>query len=90
VQDPVTDLPLVNGSNDSASTGRSALGREWHWDPFICNIPIKHIEDMLWPLTLIIAGLGRVYLSDIYLGASEERYRWFAHMQYLDNNIRRA
>src|SRR5579862_545801 len=45
VQDPATDLPLVNGLDDPVSTTNRILhwDTEWHWDPIYLQYPHQAI-----------------------------------------------
>ena len=60
VQNPVTDLPLVNGQDDPISTpGRIVhWDAEWHWDATYSQYPHQALGDIWWLL-----GLARLIRS---------------------------
>jgi hypothetical protein len=91
VQDPVTDLPRVNGQDDPASTPGRIIhwDTEWHWDPVYTQYP--HLA-----LGGHIVALGLTDAQQVWEEYTYPIFEWvrqrngiagFAHMQYLDDGI---
>ena len=90
VQDPATDLPLVNGSDDPVSTpGRIVhWDAEWHWDPTYLQYPHQALGGH-------IVALGLTHAEQIWNEMSSSIFDWahqqggiagFAHFEYLSQN----
>ncbi len=88
VQDPVTDLPRVNGSDDPVSTPGQIVhwDTEWHWDPTYPQFPHHALGGH-------IVALGLTQASQVWEEYTYPIFNWahqrggiagFAHMQYLD------
>jgi hypothetical protein len=93
VQNPVTDLPLVNGQNASISTpGRMVhWDAEWHWDAVFYDPGVTHHA-----LGGHIVALGLTEADQVWEEYTFPIIDWahqrsaiagFVHMQYLDNDI---
>ena len=91
VQNPATDLPLVNGQDASISTtGRIVhWDAEWHWDATYGQYAHQALGGHL-----VVLGLARAqqiwqeYTYPILNWARQQNgIAGFAHMQYLDNGI---
>jgi len=91
VQDPVTDLPLVNGQDASVSTSGHIVhwDAEWHWDATYTNYAHQALGGH-------IVALGLTEAHQIWAEYTYPIFQWahaqgaiagFAHLQYLDNNI---
>ena len=91
VQDPVTDLSLVDGLDDPISTpGRIVhWDAEWHWDPTYTQYPHQALGGH-------IVALGLTQASQIWEEYTYPILEWahqqggiagFAHMQALDDGI---
>jgi hypothetical protein len=88
VQDPVTDLPRVNGSDDPVSTTDQIVhwDAEWHWDPTYPQFPHHALGGH-------VVALGLTQASQVWEEYTYPIFNWahqrggiagFAHMQYLD------
>ncbi len=91
VQNPGTDLPLVNGQNASVSTAGRIVhwDTEWHWDATYTEYPHQALGGHL-----VVLGLGEAhqiwaeYTYPIFNWAHQQNaIAGFAHMQYLDGSI---
>jgi hypothetical protein len=91
VQDPTTDLPLVNGSDASISTTNRLLhwDTEWHWDATYTQYPHQALGGH-------IVALGLSSAAQIWDEMTSTIFNWahqrggiagFAHFQYLDDGI---
>ena len=91
VQDPVTDLPLVNGQDDPISTpGRIVhWDTEWHWDATYTQYPHQALGGH-------IVALGLSNAHQIWDESTFPILDWahqqngiagFAHLQYLDGSF---
>ena len=91
VQNPTTDLPLVNGKNASVSTSGHLVhwDAEWHWDATYSNYAHQALGGH-------IVALGLTEAHQIWAEYTYPIFQWahaqgaiagFAHLQYLDNNI---
>ncbi len=91
VQDPIQDLPRVNGQDDPVSTpGRIVhWDAEWHWDATYTQYPHQALGGH-------VVALGINQASQIWQEYTYPIFTWahqtggiagFAHMQYLDNAI---
>lgn len=91
VQDPTTDLPLVNGQDASVSTPDRTLhwDAEWHWDATYTQYPHQALGGH-------VLGLGLSSASQIWQEYTYPVLNWahqqngiagFAHMQYLPAGI---
>ena len=91
VQDPVTDLPLVNGQDDPVSTpGRIVhWDAEWHWDA-------TYTQDVHQALGGHVVALGLTNAYQIWSEYTYPIFDWahqqggiagFAHLEYLDDGI---
>ena len=89
LQNPTTDLPLVNGQDASASTpGRIVhWDAEWHWDPTYPQFPHQALGGH-------IVALGLSQAFQVWDEYTYPIFNWvhqrsgiagFAHMQYLDD-----
>jgi hypothetical protein len=91
VQDPVTDLPLVNGEDASISTSGQILhwDTEWHWDPIYYQYSHQALGGHIVALGLSNAHqIWEEYTYPIFTWVHQQGgIAGFAHMQYLDNNI---
>ena len=67
VQNPATDLPLVNGQDDSVSTAGRIVhwDAEWHWDATYTQYPHQALGGHIVALGLdeCVADLERNHLS---------------------------
>jgi hypothetical protein len=91
VQNPTTDLPLVNGKDASVSTpGRIVhWDTEWHWDPTLTQYPHQALGGH-------IVALGLTNAYQIWVEYTYPIFQWthqqggiagFAHLQYLDDGF---
>ena len=91
VQNPVTDLPLVNGQDDAVSTPGQILhwDAEWHWDATYTQYSHQALGGH-------IVALGLNEAHQIWDEMTYPIFQWahaqnaiagFAHMQYLDNGF---
>jgi hypothetical protein len=91
VQNPITDLPLVNGQNASITTAGRILhwDAEWHWDATYGQYTNQALGGHL-----VALGLGEA--EQIWEEFTYPILNWahqqngiagFVHMQYLDNAI---
>jgi hypothetical protein len=91
VQDPVTDLLLVNGQDDSNSTASRILhwDAEWHWDPTYTQYAHQALGGHIVSLSLSSAEqLWDEYTFPILDWAHQHNgIAGFAHMQYLDGTV---
>ena len=87
VQNPVTDLPLVNGQDASISTQTRKLhwDAEWHWDATYSQYPHQALGGHIVALGLSDAQqMWREYTYPILDWAHQQNgIAGFAHMQYL-------
>lgn len=90
VQDPATDLPLVNGQDDPVSTTGHILhwDAEWHWDATYSQYAHEALGGHIVTLGLSSAKqLWQEYTYPILDWAHQQNgIAGFAHMQYLDGN----
>ena len=93
VQNPGTDLPLVNGQDDPISTpGRLVhWDAEWHWDAVYTQYPHQALGGHVLALGLTEAHqIWDEYTYPIFTWARQQNgIAGFAHMQYLDDGIPR-
>jgi hypothetical protein len=91
VQDPITDLPLVDGKDASVSTpGRIVhWDAEWHWDATYSQYPHQALGGHVVALGLTEAHqIWEEYTFPIFDWAHQQGgIAGFAHMQYLDDGI---
>ena len=93
VQNPVTDLPLVNGQDASVSTpGRIVhWDAEWHWDAVYSQYAHQALGGHIVSLGLSEAHqIWQEYTYPIINWAHQQNAHalsGFVHMQYLDDNI---
>ncbi|MGH9629118.1 MAG: DUF4082 domain-containing protein, partial [Bryobacteraceae bacterium] len=91
VQNPTTDLPLVNGQDASISTpGRIVhWDTEWHWDATYTQYPHQALGGHIVALGLTQAQQKwEEYTYPILNWARQQNgIAGFAHMQYLDGAI---
>ena len=91
VQDPVTDLPLVNGQDDPVSTSGRIVhwDAEWHWDAVYTQFPHQALGGHVVALGLTEAHqIWEEYTHPIFNWAHQQNaIAGFVHMQYLDNGI---
>ena len=91
VQNPVTDLPLVNGHDDPVSTPGQIVhwDAEWHWDATYTQYPHQALGGHLVLLGLTNAyQIWAEYTYPIFQFAHQQgAIAGFAHMQYLDDNF---
>ena len=91
VQNPATDLPLVNGQDSSVSTtGRIVhWDAEWHWDATYAQYPHQALGGHL--VALGLTGAQQIWQEYTYPVLNWARQQGgiagFAHMQYLDGEI---
>lgn len=87
VQNPVTDLPLVNGQDASVSTSTRKLhwDAEWHWDATYSQYPHEALGGHIVALGLSDAQqIWKEYTYPILDWAHKQNgIAGFAHMQYL-------
>src|SRR5664279_1907480 len=91
VQDPATDLPLVNQQDASVSTpGRIVhWDAEWHWDATYTQYPHQALGGHIVALGLKEAHqIWQEYTYPIFDWAHRQNaVAGFAHMQYLDSGF---
>ena len=91
VQDPIVDLPRVNGQDDSVSTpGRIVhWDAEWHWDATYTQYQNQALGGHILALGLTEAHqIWEEYTYPIINWAHQGNgIAGFAHMQYLDDSI---
>ena len=91
VQNPVTDLPLVNGQDASVSTPDRIVhwDAEWHWDATYTQFPNQALGGHVVALGLSSAEqIWEEYTYPILEWAHQRGgIAGFAHMQYLDDGI---
>jgi hypothetical protein len=91
VQNPTTDLPLVNGLDDPISTpGRIVhWDAEWHWDATYTQYPHQALGGHVVTLGLTSAQqLWSEYTYPVLNSAhTQGGIAGFAHLQYLDGNF---
>ena len=91
VQNPVTDLPRVNGQDDPVSTtGRIVhWDTEWHWDAIYNQYPHQALGGHVVALGLTEAHqIWEEYTYPIINWAHQQNgIAGFVHMQYLDDGI---
>ena len=91
VQDPVQDLPRVNGQDDPISTPGQLLhwDAEWHWDPVYNQYPHQALGGHVVALGLTEAHqIWEEYTYPIFNWARQQNgIAGFVHMQYLDDGI---
>ena len=91
VQNPVTDLPLVNGQDDPVSTPGQIVhwDAEWHWDATYTQYAHQALGGHL-----VLLGLTNAY--QIWAEYTYPIFQWahqqgaiagFAHMQYLGDDF---
>lgn len=91
VQNPTTDLPLVNGQDASVSTpGRIVhWDTEWHWDATYTQYAHQALGGHI--LSLGLTQAQQIWQEYTYLILNSARQQGaiagFAHMQYLDGSI---
>ena len=89
VQNPATDLPLVNGQDDPVSQIDRILhwDAEWHWDATYSQYPHQALGGHIVTLGLSSAQqLWQEYTSPILDWAHQHNgIAGFAHLQYLGN-----
>ena len=89
VQNPTTDLPLVNGQDASISTpGRIVhWDAEWHWDAIYTQYPRQALGGHVVALGLTQAQqVWEEYTYPIFEWAHQHNgIAGFVHMQYLDD-----
>lgn len=91
VQNPATDLPLVNGQNASVSTAGRIVhwDTEWHWDATYTEYPHQALGGHL--VLLGLTGAQQIWAEYTYPILNWARQQGaiagFAHMQYLDGSI---
>ena len=87
VQNPVTDLPLVNGQDASISTQTRKLhwDAEWHWDATYSQYPHEALGGHIVALGLSDAQqMWKEYTYPVLNWAHQQNgIAGFAHMQYL-------
>jgi len=88
VQNPVTDLPLVNGQDDPISSANRLLhwDAEWHWDATYSQYPHQALGGHIVTLGLSSAQqLWDEYTYPVLDWAHQHNgIAGFAHLQYLD------
>jgi hypothetical protein len=88
VQNPTTDLPLVNGQDDPVSTPSRLLhwDAEWHWDATYTQYPHQALGGHIVTLGLSSAQqIWQEYTFPILDWAHQhDGIAGFAHLQYLD------
>ena len=91
VQDPVIDLPQVDGADDPISVPGQVVhwDAEWHWDPVYSQYPHQALGGHIVALGLTQAEQRwDEYTYPIFQWAhSQNAIAGFAHMQYLNNAI---
>ena len=91
VQDPVTDLPLVNGQDDPVSTSGRIVhwDAEWHWDAVYNQYPHQALGGHVVALGLTEAHqIWEEYTYPIFNWAHQQNaIAGFVHMQSLDDGI---
>jgi phosphodiesterase/alkaline phosphatase D-like protein len=91
VQNPTTDLPLVNGQDASISTPTRIVhwDTEWHWDPIYFQYPHQALGGHIVALGLNQASqVWEEYTYPIFAWAHQRNgIAGFAHMQYLGTGI---
>lgn len=91
VQDPATDLPLVNGQDASVSTPDRIVhwDTEWHWDATYGQYEHQALGGHVVALGLSEANqIWEEYTYPIFNWAHQQNgIAGFAHMQYLDDGI---
>lgn len=91
VQNPVTDLPLVTGQDDSNSTPGRIIhwDAEWHWDATYTGYPHQALGGHLVALGLTNAQqMWREYTFPILEWVRQQGgIVGFAHMQYLPTDF---
>ena len=91
VQDPVTDLPRVNGQDDPISTTGRIIhwDAEWHWDAIYNQYPHQALGGHIVALGLTEAHqIWEEYTYPILNWAHQQNgIAGFVHMQYLDDGI---
>jgi hypothetical protein len=91
VQNPKTDLPLVNGQDDPVSTPGKIVhwDAEWHWDATYTQYPHQALGGHLLLLGLTnVHQIWAEYTYPIFQFAHQQRaIAGFAHMQYLDEGF---
>ena len=91
VQNPATDLPLVNGQDASISTSGRIVhwDAEWHWDATYTNYSHQALGGHLVALGLKEAHtIWQEYTYPVFQWAHEQgAIAGFAHLQYLNDGI---
>lgn len=91
VQNPVTDLPLVNGQDDPISTAGRIVhwDAEWHWDATYGQYEHQALGGHVVALGLNEAHqIWEEYTYPIFQWAHQQNgIAGFVHMQYLNNSI---
>jgi fibronectin type 3 domain-containing protein len=91
VQNPATDLPLVNGQDASVSTNGRIVhwDAEWHWDAVYNQYPHQALGGHI--VALGLAGAQQIWAEYTYpiinWAHQQNAIAGFVHMQYLDNDI---
>ena len=91
VQNPTTDLPKVNGGDDSVSTSGRIVhwDTEWHWDATSSQYPHQAVGGHIVALGLTSAEqIWEEYTYPIFDWAHQQGgIAGFAHMQYLGESF---
>ena len=91
VQNPITDLPLVNGQDASVSTANRTVhwDAEWHWDATYTQYAHQALGGHICALGLNQASqVWQEYTSPVFAWAHDRNgVAGFAHMQYLPTGI---
>ena len=91
VQNPTTDLPIVNGQDASVSTAGRIVhwDAEWHWDATYSNYAHQALGGHLVALGLTEAHqIWQEYTYPIFQWAHQQGgIAGFAHLQYLGDGI---
>ncbi len=91
VQNPATDLPLVNGQDSPVSTAGRIVhwDAEWHWDATYTQYPHQALGGHVVTLGLTQAQqIWQEYTFPILNSARQQGgIAGFAHMQFLDGTI---
>jgi hypothetical protein len=91
VQDPITDLPLVNGQDDPISTSGQILhwDAEWHWDATYDQYPHQALGGHI--VALGISDAQQIWDEYTYPVIDwvhqQNGIAGFAHLEYLDGGI---
>jgi hypothetical protein len=91
VQNPITDLPLINGQDEPNSTATRIVhwDAEWHWDATYTQFPHQALGGHV--LTLGITNASQVWEEYTYpifkMARDQGGVAGFAHMQYLGDTF---